>query len=208
MKWPSSMLNRSWRARWTLGIGIALIGYTLVGFLLLPAIIQSQMLRRLPALTKRAVTVQQVRLNPFVMTLTIRGFMLKETNGDVFYSFDELYAKLRLVSLFKHAFVFKEIRLKKPFGNVIFQSDGKFNFSNLLGVLPVETKTKLEWQTWPHFVIEQLNIEGGGLLFDDLNRKFQLKLSRIDLALTGFSNQANAPIPITLSMLCNETGTV
>jgi hypothetical protein len=208
MKWPSSMSNRSWGAKWTLGIGIALLVYTLAGFLLLPAIIRSQMLKRLPAITHRTVAVQQVKLNPFVLTLTIRGFTLKETNGDPFCSFDELYVNLRLVSIFKRAFVFKEIRLKKPFGSVIFQQDGKLNFSNLLGALPPETKAKIESRELPHFVIERLNIEDGALFFDDLNRKFLLKLSRIGLMVKGFSNQTNAPVSTVISFLCNETGTV
>jgi hypothetical protein len=208
MKWPSSMANRSRGAKWTLGIGISLTIYTLVGFLLLPAIIKSQMLKRLPALTKRTVSVQQVNLNPFALTLIIRGFALKETNGDVFCSFDELSADLQFVSIFKRVFVFKEIRVKKPFGSVIFQQDGKFNFSNLLSALPPETRTKLETQELPYFVVEQLNIDDGGLIFDDSHRKFLLKLSQIDLSLKGLSNHTNAPVSTTLSMVCNETGTI
>ena len=202
------MSNHSWRAKWALGIGIALIVYTLAGFLLLPAIIKSQMLKRLPAITQRAVTVQRVKLNPFTLTLTIRGFALKETNGDVFYSFDELYVKLRLVSIFRRVFVFKEIRLKKPFGSVIFQQDGKFNFSNLLSALPPETKTKFESHELPHFAVERLSIEDGALMFHDLNRTFLLKLSQIGLKMAGLSNQTNAPVSTVISFLCNESGTV
>jgi outer membrane protein OmpA-like peptidoglycan-associated protein len=202
------MANRSRGAKWTLGIGITLTVYALVGFLLLPAIIKSQMLKRLLTLTKRAVTVQQVKLNPFALTLTIRGFVMKETNGDVFCSFDELSVNLQLVSIFKRVFVFKEIRLKKPFGSVIFQQDGKFNLSNRLSASPPETKPKLESQGLPHFVVERLSIEDGAIFFDDLNRKFLLKLSQINLTLNGLSHHTNAPVSTTLSMLCNGTGTV
>ncbi|MGD0061350.1 MAG: DUF748 domain-containing protein, partial [Verrucomicrobiia bacterium] len=202
------MSNRSWRAKWTLGIGIALIGYTLAGFFLLPAIIKSQMLKRLPALTKRIVTIQQVKLNPFALTLTIRGFTLKETNGDVFYSFDELSANLRPTSIFKRVFLFKEIRLKKPFGSAIFQHDGKFNFSNLLSALPPETKTKIQSHELPRFVVERLSIKDGALVFHDLNRKVLLKLSRIGLTMAGLSNQTNAPVSTVISLVCNESGTV
>jgi outer membrane protein OmpA-like peptidoglycan-associated protein len=201
------MSNRSWRAKWTLGIGIAVIVYTLAGFLLLPAIIKSQMLRRLPALTKRAVTVQQVKLNPFSLAMTVRGFTMKETNGDVFYSFDELYVKLRLVSIFKRALVFKVIRLEKPFGSVILQQNGKFNFSNLLGALPLETKTKFDSHKLPHFKVERFSIEDGGLTFHDLNRRALLKLSRIGLTMAGLSNQINTPVPTMISFVCNESGT-
>jgi len=208
MKWPSSTSSHSWRAKWTLGIGTALIVYTLVGFLLLPAIIKSQMLKRLPAITGRAVTVQKVKLNPFTLALTIRGFALKEANGGVFYSFDELYVKLRPISIFKRVFVFQEIRFKKPFASVIFQQDGKFNFSNLISALPPEFKTKLESHELPHFAVERLGIEDGALVFHDLNRPVLLKLSRIGLNMTGLSNQTNAPVSTVMSFRCNEFGTV
>src|ERR1051326_8468219 len=130
MKLLSLHAKRARLARWTTGFGIALLVYALVGFFLLPGIIQRQILKRLPAITQRAVAVQQVRVNPFALSLTIRGFSLKEPNGDVFCSFEQLYANLQVVSIFQGTFVFKEIRLKKPFGSVIFQKDGKRNFSN------------------------------------------------------------------------------
>lgn len=202
-EWKHSRL-----AKWMMGIGIALIVYALIGFYLLPAIIKSQMLKRLPAITHRTVAVQHVKLNPFALSLTIRGFTLKETNGDVFFSFDELYANLQLVSIFKRVFVFKEIRLKKPFGTVIFQHDGKFNFSNLLSAVPPEATSKLASPELPHFVVERLSIEDGALFFNDSNRNFLLKLSQIGLTLGGLSNLTNAPVSTVLSLLCNGTGKV
>jgi hypothetical protein len=204
----SSEPKRSRPAKWMMGLGIALIVYALVGFLLLPAIIKWQMLKRLPVITRRTVAVQQVKLNPFALSLTIRGFTLKETNGEVFGSFDELYANLQFISIFKRAFVFKEIALKKPFGSVVFQKDGKFNFSNLLSALPAETKAKLKPQKLPRIMVERLSIEDGALFFNDLNRNFLLKLSQIGLTLEGLSNQADVPVATVLSLLCNRTGKV
>jgi len=72
--------------RWGIGLGIAIVLYTAIGFLVLPAIIKSQMLKRLPALTHRRVAVQEVKLNPYALSFTLRGFSLTETNGDEFVS--------------------------------------------------------------------------------------------------------------------------
>src|ERR1051325_1345825 len=85
---PQPARRKRWIfSKWSLSIALILVIYTLVGFLLLPAIIKSQMLQRLPATTKRTVAVQQVKVNPFALSLVIRGFTLKEPNGDVFCSF-------------------------------------------------------------------------------------------------------------------------
>ena len=56
-------------------VAILLI-YTVGGFLVVPEVIKSQMLKRLPALTKRSVTVEQVKFNPYALSLTIRGLKL------------------------------------------------------------------------------------------------------------------------------------
>ena len=95
--------------RWAIRIAIVLVLYTVIGFSVLPAIIKSQMLKRLPALTHRRVTIQDVKLNPYALSFTLRGFSLTETNGDEFASLGELYVNFESISLLKRGFVFKEI---------------------------------------------------------------------------------------------------
>src|SRR6266850_4414525 len=118
--------------KWAICVGIALTLYTVLGFLVLPAIIKSQMLKRLPALTHRHVAVQQVRLNPYTLSFTLRGFSLTETNGEEFASLGELYVNFQSISLLKRGLVFKEISVKKPSANIVRLIDGTFNFANLL----------------------------------------------------------------------------
>ena len=115
-----------------MAIGIAFVLCNILAFFVLPAIIKSQMLKRLPALTHRHVAVQQVRLNPYAFSFTLRGFSLTESNGDDFVSLDELYINFKLISVLKRGFVFGEIHLKKPSANIIRLADGTFNFSNLV----------------------------------------------------------------------------
>src|ERR1700729_481102 len=118
--------------RWAIGVGIAVVLYTVLGFFILPAIIKWQMLKRLPALTHRTVAIQEVKLNPYALSFTLRGFSLTETNGDEFVSLGELYVNFESISLLKRGFVFSEITIKKPSANVVRLADGTFNFSNLL----------------------------------------------------------------------------
>ena len=78
------------------------------------------------------MAVKQVKLNPYALSLTIRGFSLTEPDGEVFSSFDELYVNFQLSSLFKWKWVFDEISVKKPFAQVTYREDGNFNFANLI----------------------------------------------------------------------------
>ena len=119
------------RHKWLLRSAVAFVVYTLVGFFLLPPIIKWQMVERLPAITKRQAAVQQVKVNPWTLSLTVRGLALTEPDGRPFASWDELYVNFQASSLFRWAWTFKEIRLVKPFGEVILFKDGRLNFANL-----------------------------------------------------------------------------
>src|SRR5215471_18064433 len=122
------------RSRWQKGMawagGVFLV-YILVGFFVVPPIIKSQLLKKLPGITKRQVEVGQVKFNPLVLSLTVRGLALTEPDGRPFASWDELYINFQSSSLFRWAWTFKEIRLVRPFGEVIIQKDGRLNFANM-----------------------------------------------------------------------------
>ena len=120
------------RTKWLTAFGVVMFLYTVVGFFVVPAIVKSQMLKRLPALTKRQVAIERVKFNPYVLSLTIDGFSLKEPNGGVFSSFGELYVNFQLSSLFKGSWVFDEISLQDPFAQITYLKDGTFNFANLI----------------------------------------------------------------------------
>ena len=115
-----------------LWLAVAFVAYALIGFFLLPPIIKWQMLKRLPAITKRQAVVQQVKVNPWTLSLTLRGLALTEPDGRAFASWDELYVNFQASSLFRWAWTFKEIRLVKPFGEVILLKDGRLNFAKML----------------------------------------------------------------------------
>ncbi len=183
------------------------LAYTLIGFFLLPVIIKWQMRKQIPPLAHRAVHVQQVRVNPYVLSLTIRGFSLTETNGAVFASFDEFFVNFQLwSSLFKRAFVFREIHLKNPLGSVIWEPNGTFNFSNLLTGSKPTSPGKSEL---PRIVIGALNIENGTVAFADLTRKqpFQQRYEPINIHLTNLSTLPERDAPYSIVATTPAGGT-
>ena len=185
------------RSKWLIGLGIAFVLYTLFGFFLVPVIVKSQLLKRLPALTKRQAAVEQVKFNPFALSLTIRGFSLKETNGEVFSSFDEFYVNFQLwASLFKRSLVFDEITLKAPFAQITYGADGNFNFANLLDNTPAPPKTNAPSPP-PRLLVYNLNITNGSIAFSDLKRQvpFHTKFIPIDIALTNLTTVRNQDSP-------------
>ena len=187
------------KSKWTVRLGIALIAYTILGFLVLPAIIKWQMLKRLPALTHRNVSVQQVRLNPYALSFTLRGFAFTETNGDAFASLGELYVNFELSSILHRGIVFSQISLKEPAVNVLYFKDGTFNFSNLTmtNAAPAEPKKN---EPLPLVMIGTLSITNARATLTDFNRStpFTHNVGPINIELTHFTTRPKAGSPYSI----------
>ena len=208
----SMNLKRRLRSKWVIGIGIAVLIYTLTGFFLLPVIIKSQMLKRLPALTHRRVVVQQVRLNPYALSFTLRGFALTETNGEPFVSLGELYVNFELSSIIHRGLVFSEISLKEPSANIVYFRDGSFNFSNLISTNETPTapspKPKSKEQL-PLVMVGTLSITNAAVTFTDWHRAppFDQRFGPINIRLSHFTTRpkAGSPYSVVASTGAGET---
>ncbi len=114
---------------WALGL---LLFYAVTGFLILPPIIRAVAVKQLSQQFDRQVSIQKVKLNPFVLSTTIRGLLIKDKDGEPFVSWDEVYVNFQLSSFLGHPWVFKEISVTGPFARVQMNRDGTFNFSDLI----------------------------------------------------------------------------
>jgi Domain of Unknown Function (DUF748) len=183
--------RRPKRFKWLRRFAIALVLYGLIGFFIVPAVIKWQMLKRLPGLTKRQAAVRQVKFNPFAISLTIRGFSLKEPDGQVFSAFDEFYVNFNPISsVFHWAPVFKNISLVKPFGQITLLAGGKFNFSNLFeGPPPATPAPPSTPGPPPRIYIDHLSVSNGLISLDDLSGKepFHSEFGPINFNLTNFT---------------------
>jgi hypothetical protein len=183
----STVRQRSKRAKWAIRIGVFLFFYTVIGFFVVPAIIKSQMIKRIPPIALRQVSIEQVKFNPYALSLTIRGFSLKEPNGDVFLSFDQLYVNFQLSSIFRRKFTFAEISLVKPFAQVSWLPDHTFNFANILTNLPPSPPGPPK--PLPALLVFQFSVTNGAVAVADLSRKtpFRTEFIPIDVNLTNLT---------------------
>src|SRR5688572_33381734 len=79
--------------------------------LVTPPLIRGKVASVLSDKLHRPVTIEQIRINPYAMTLAVRGLLMKERQGDTpAVSFDELFVNLEMKSLFRLAPVIKEDR--------------------------------------------------------------------------------------------------
>jgi uncharacterized protein involved in outer membrane biogenesis len=155
--------------KYLIGLGIVLVIFTIFGFFGLPPILKSVLTKQLSQNLHRDVTIREVKFNPYVLSLTVRDLLVKDRgNPQAFFSFEELYVNLQLMSAFRLAPVIKEITLKKPFINVVRNQDLSYNFSDLMEKKEPKPELKPGEKPKPmRFSLNNIRIENGSIDFSD-----------------------------------------
>jgi hypothetical protein len=188
MTWRKLMTGRPEKV--LIGLIIFFAVFTVFGFFGLPPITKSILSKKLSQALHREVTIQQIKANPYTLSLTARGFLVKDRGGsEKFASFDELYLNLQSISLFKRALVIKEIRLKQPYLNLKRNEDSSYNFSDLLGKKgPEAAEKEAEKPKPPRFSFNNIRIENGSIDFWDGLKQTEHTVRELNIGVPFLSN--------------------
>ncbi len=174
--------------KWLRRIAWGLLGYTLIGFLILPPIVRVIATKQLSTQLDRPVKIQKLRLNPYTLSATVRGLLIQDKDGEPFVAWDEVYVNFQLLSFFGNAWVFKEISTSKPFVRVQMNKDYTLNFSDLITKF-TPTNAPPPQPSRPVAVrINRLHIGRATASFVDLTprKPFSRIFGPLDLTITNF----------------------
>ena len=111
---------------------ILLVGHSLIGFFLLPYVIKAYVFPAVSERLQRPVLVKEVEVNPFVLSLRVTGFEIREPDQSALLGFDEFFVNFQTVSLIRRAYVFDTIRLTLPFVAAKVSKEGSLNLVDLV----------------------------------------------------------------------------
>jgi uncharacterized protein involved in outer membrane biogenesis len=190
-------LARTPRARkilwWVLGL---LVFFALVGFLVLPPIVKSQLEQELSKALHRTVTVEAVRMNPFAPSVTVRGFAARERSGDaLFVTFEELYVNAAWTSIFRLAPVVDEVKLTKPHVRVVRNADRTYNFQDLVDEALAQPKSE---GPPPKFAVFNIQLLDGRVDFDDRAAKEKHEIADLRIGIP-FVSSLPADVEVTVA---------
>ncbi|MBF0328184.1 MAG: DUF748 domain-containing protein [Nitrospirae bacterium] len=158
---------------------------SIAGFFIAPPIIKSLIVSKASEQLHRQVSVQSVSMNPFALSLTIKGFKINEPDGSAaFVSLDRLYINLESISLVKMGLVLREIIIEKPFVNIVRKDEHLYNFSDL--IKPKEKKE--EKPSDFKFSLNNIRIVGGKIDFTDTPKNKNHKISDMNISVPFVSN--------------------
>ena len=137
------------------------LAYTVIGFFLVPYLFKRQLTQFVTQDLQRKIQIQEVRLNPYKLTLSMQGLDIKEQSGKPLFAFSELFVNFETSSLLRWAWTFAEIRFDDPKLNFKIDRQGNFNVSQLVNTLPEgdeEKKEDANSSAPPRLVIQKILI--------------------------------------------------
>ena len=118
------------------------VAYTLAGFFLAPYLLKRQATRFAEEMLKCSLAIEEVRVNPYALTLEIKNLDLKERNGSPLLAFKEFFINFQVSSLWKWALAFADVRLESPSVHVEMKPGGRLNLIEVVDRIPKNEKEK------------------------------------------------------------------
>lgn len=177
-----------------IGIGVAVFFVLLIlfGFFVAPPIIKSVLVNKVGELLGREVSVGAVRVNPFVLSVEIDDFLIKEKGSSArFVAFDRLRVDAELESVYRRAPVLHEIALTNPYVHVVRIEGQRYNFSDIVDKFtarPAKPEPKPAKSEPATFSLNNIQLTGGSVDFDDRPQKTKHQIRDMRLAIPFLSN--------------------
>ncbi|MCL2346394.1 MAG: DUF748 domain-containing protein [Desulfobulbus sp.] len=156
-----------------------------LGYFAAPPLVKYLLVKQLSQHLHREVSIDAVSINPYALSARINGFAVRAADGREVAAFDALQVNLSAASLFKAALVADAIRLDGLRLEVVHEGEGRYDISDLLDEWskPSEEPTKT-----PRFSLNNIELTGGRIVFDDRPKGVKHEISDINLALPFLSS--------------------
>jgi hypothetical protein len=181
-----ALARKPFLKRYVLWFAAALAAFAVIGFLVLPPVVKSVLVKQLSQKLHRPVDIRAIRINPFALSVRVDGFSMKDRAGSgPFLSFEELFLDFQAASIVRRGPVLREILLRSPGVTVIRNEDSTYNFSDILDEFASKPSEKGEPL---RYSLNNIRIVGGSVDFDDRPKRTRHAVRGLSLAIPFLSN--------------------
>jgi hypothetical protein len=149
-----------------------------------PPLLRGKIASELSKKLHRPVTIEQIKFNPYTLTVAVRGFLMQEKEGQTpALSFDELFVNLEWQSLIRVAPVIEELRFVKPYVHLVRNQDLKYSIQDLID----------EFTSGPpgppaRFALHNIQITDGKIDFDDRPKQIKHAVTALKIGVPFISS--------------------
>ncbi|OUS17353.1 hypothetical protein A9Q88_03685 [Gammaproteobacteria bacterium 50_400_T64] len=171
---------------------IGFLSYTLCGFLLIPYVLKTQLIKFVDGTLQQKASLEQVEFNPFLLRLRLQNLQLTTPEQAPLLGFDEFVIDFDTFGIFKRAWQFSEISLTGMDINAEIDNAGELNLNRLIPPASDKTDTAVddnESTALPRLILQNIAIHQGHVHYSQLNRAepFNIDLSPLNFGLARFS---------------------
>lgn len=173
----------------------------LFGFFGLPPIIRAEAIKRLSRALHRDVSIESVRVNPLVFSVTIDGLAVKDRDGGPFAGWRRLYVNFDSWSVFVGEWRFQEISLDGFSGRAELKNDGSFNFSDLVPPPVSVSSPAAASKSARPLRIKKLSVSAAAVNFSDHTRAapFATSVGPVSFTIENFRTAGDPRAPYSFS---------
>jgi len=178
---------------------IAIVLYSVLGFLILPGIGLRIINQQLANYATVPAKLARLEFNPFSLELTLWGLRVGEP-GKEQVGFERLYTNLQADSLWTKALHLAAVELDKPKTELLFNKDGTLNLTQLFK-LPASEPVPADPESKPFPLrIDNIKLAGGYLHFTDMrpSEPIEFLYDSMDLELKNLSTLPDDNADMTL----------
>ncbi len=186
MKWVEYIRSKPMVRKGLIAGVAAFVVYTLFGYLALPPILESVLSKSLSQTLHRKVTIRDIRVNPFELSISVRGLAISERDSSgTWVSAEEVFANLQLASIIRGGPVLSEVRVSRPYVKIVRRLDGSYNFTDIIDEFskkPAKPSKPLKYS------FNNIQIFNGSIDFVDGPKKTRHEVRGIHLGIPFLSN--------------------
>jgi hypothetical protein len=164
--------------------------YAAAGFWLAPRLVRSALLEDIPKALGAVPTVGEIRINPFLLQVTVRDFALADQEGRKLLGFERLFIDFQLSSLWRRAYSFGNIDIAAPYVNASVAKDGTLNLAKLQPASPTPPKaSETKNEPLPPLRLGSFKVTQGSVSYEDRSHpsEFTARLQPINFELRDFT---------------------
>jgi hypothetical protein len=171
---------------WLLAFVAALMIYTLVGFSLVPFLVQHYTPKLAADLIQRQASVREVQFNPFLFTFEAKDLALNEADGKPVFGLKRLLLDFEPGRfLTRRTLTLAELRLEGPAVNLVQDAGGQLNIAKIAESLPKseEPPPPPSEEPPPRILLQHLVLADGSVRFTDESKAEPVTTTVDNLAL-------------------------
>jgi len=191
--------HRRLRKSIAVAAGVLVVLYVALGFLLAPRLVRNAIEERGSAALHRTVRVAEVKVNPLVLSVTVRGLTVAQPAGGRLLSWESLYVRLAPWKVLLGDMGVAEIVLVRPQATLGLDAAGRLDIQDLVDPDPSAPQPPpgASAKRTLGVALDRLEIEEAGLTFHDDTRtpRFETILGPLTVRLSKFRTRGGADSP-------------